>query len=163
MPALLAAGADVEVAGPAGGTRVDMETWRPTSGTLIEGVRVPLWFTASAHERLTMRQSGDYPVAIVSIAADIAGDGAIRQIRVAVGALTQRAFRWTELEQALSGNRVDGDVAAECAHDLATTLPALDSVGVPGWYRRSVVPTLVKAGFVSLLQSDTGPLNVTED
>lgn len=146
VPALLAADAAVTVAGN-GAAEQPIDGFldrRPAPAPLVTDVRVPRWFNASAHARLTLRAAGDYPVAIVSVAMSASGDRVIEDVRVAVGSLEPTATRWTALEAALKGTSVDADAAHAAARDLCADLAARDGVEAPAWYRREVLPSLVR-------------------
>jgi carbon-monoxide dehydrogenase medium subunit len=146
VPALLAAGAAVIVASDGAAEQpIDgLLARRPAPAPLVTGVRVPGWFNASAHARLTLRAAGDYPVAIVSVAMSASADRVVEDVRVAVGSLEPAATRWTALEAELKGTPVDAGVAHAAARDLCAELAAREGVEAPAWYRRAVVPSLVR-------------------
>lgn len=152
VPALLAAAAAVIVAGD-GAAEQSIDGFlgrRPAPAPLITDVRVPSWFDASAHARLTLRAAGDYPVAIVSVALSASADRVVEDVRVAVGSLEPTATRWTALEAVLKGTPVDAGAAHAAARDLCANLAARDGVEAPAWYRREVVPNLVRQAMQSV-------------
>lgn len=105
---------------------------------LVTAIIVPMDpARASAHERLPMRRAGDYPSAILSASACPQG-----QWRIAVSAVEDQPKRWHALETVLQG--VNPSQAEEAARDLAYTFSGRDTPGMPGWYRTSVLPVLMR-------------------
>jgi carbon-monoxide dehydrogenase medium subunit len=154
-PALIAAGAQVEIHTAAGVERQAVEDFvgaraaRPP-GWLLTRVFAPRSARLSAHARLPLRQAGDYPVAIVSLSLELRADGAIASARVAVGSVEPVARRWPGLEQALEGRLLDPDAAAELARERIGDFEGRDGVEAPGWYRTQVLPGLARSAFRSL-------------
>lgn len=107
---------------------------------------------ASAHIRLPFRKAGDYPVAIVSVAV-----GNDRRFRIAVGSVEPVARRWAALEEALAnepgGFAPDPERAAELAAEH-NNFHGRDGTEADGWYRRQVLPVLVKRGVTALLKTE---------
>lgn len=120
---------------------------------LVTGIRVPSRKPLTAHERLPMRRAGDYPCAIVSIAAEIDDGGFMRDVRIGVGAVEAVARRWHGLERALTGRRPAE--SEQAAKDLITDFSGRDAVDAPGWYRTSVLPVLVRRAFKTI-EADHG-------
>ncbi len=104
----------------------------------------------STHVRLPLRKAGDYPVAIVSVSANIDRDATVREARIAVGSVEQVAKRWTSLEQAIVGSRLQTQTVAKLAAELGGDFIGRDSVDAPGWYRVKVLPSLVRKAFGDL-------------
>ena len=105
---------------------------------------------ASAHIRLPLREAGDYPVAIVSLAMDKA-----KRCRIAVGSVEPVARRWTALELAMRAgptSALDPKRAAELALEH-NDFQGRDGKEAEGWYRRQVLPPLVKRGVAALLKT----------
>ncbi|SIR39607.1 carbon-monoxide dehydrogenase medium subunit [Rhizobium sp. RU35A] len=149
VPALLALDAEVELA-LADGPRIlplpDFlrERIALLNGALLTRVVVRRNAVASTHVRLPLRKAGDYPVAIVSVAR--AADGAIR---IAVGSVEPVARRWTALEAAFAGQTLTPEEAQALA-EKANDFIGRDGIEVEGWYRRAVLPVLVRRAFAAL-------------
>jgi len=94
--------------------------------------------------RLPLRRAGDYPVAIVSIAAALGRDGLVASARVAVGSVEPVARRWWRLEADLIGRSLDSGWAAGKAESYSEDFRGRDGVEAPGWYRVKVLPILVR-------------------
>jgi len=154
-PALVAAGAEVEIEDAHGAARrpvaaflAERAAWPP--GWLMTRVFAPRAARLSAHARLPLRKAGDYPVAIVSVSLERTRDGRARSARVAVGSVEPAARRWPALEQALEGRPIDPGAAADLARERTGDFAGRDGVEAPGWYRRQVLPSLVRSAFQSL-------------
>jgi aerobic carbon-monoxide dehydrogenase medium subunit len=155
VPALVAAGAEVEVQDARGAARRPVEAFLAERAALPPGwllTRVLARYAArlSAHARLPLRKAGDYPVAIVSVSLERTEDGCARSARVAVGSVEPVARRWPALEQALDGCPIDPGVAADLARERTGDFAGRDGVEAPGWYRTQVLPSLVRSAFESL-------------
>ena len=153
VPALLCLDAAVDLVSPQGEERLGLAaflTRRMTlaPGTLVRRGVVPRAARRSAHARLPLRKAGDYPVAIVSLALTLSGSR-IGEARVAVGSVEAVARTWPSLETRLAGQAPDPDAAACAAHECVD-FTGRDGVEAPGWYRESVLPTLVKRAFQAL-------------
>jgi carbon-monoxide dehydrogenase medium subunit len=150
IPALICLEAEVELTTPKGSERVSMERFLEARthlepGRLIRRVFVPRnACRRSAHLRLPLRKAGDYPVAIVSIAAALGRDGLVASARVAVGSVEPAARRWKRLEADLIGRSLDSGWAAGKAESYSEDFRGRDGVEAPGWYRVKVLPTLVR-------------------
>lgn len=149
VPALLALDAEVEVALADGLRVLSLATFLAERDALLKTalltrVIVPRDIMVSAHIRLPLRKAGDYPVAIVSVAR--APDGAIR---VAVGSVEPVARRWTTLEAALAGQDVTPEEAQALA-EKTNDFIGRDGIEAEGWYRREVLPALVRRAFAAL-------------
>ncbi|BDA87121.1 molybdopterin dehydrogenase [Aureimonas sp. SA4125] len=156
VPALLALGAEVEIAGRRGEERMAIETFlhRRTAlgpGRLLTKIVLPRSAARSAHARLPLRKAGDYPVAVVSLAVTLDGAGRIAIADIAVGSVEAVARRWTSLEAALAGQALDPDTLARLAETHSADFTGRDGVEAPGWYRVRVLPALVRRAATLLL------------
>ncbi|MDA9542435.1 FAD-binding molybdopterin dehydrogenase [Bradyrhizobium sp. CCBAU 21362] len=155
VPALLCLDAEVEIASRGGRERISLEqflTIRSTlaPGRLIHRIIVSRRGRKTVHARLPLRQAGDYPTAIVSLAVSIDEVGHVRTARVAVGSVEPVARRWERLEDALAGHPLNAARAAEAAVELADEFTGRDSADVPAWYRVRVLPGLVRRAVAAL-------------
>ena len=156
VPALLCLDAEVEVASRGDRERIGLEHFLKMRSTLAPGrlltrIVVPRSARKTAHARLPLRQSGDYPVAIVSLAVNVDSANRVQAVRIAVGSVEPVARRWDRLEAALLGHVLDPAQAADVAAELADEFTGRDSVEVPPWYRVSVLPSLVRRAAVTAL------------
>ncbi len=157
VPALLALDASVTVAQRDGTASMSVEDFLAgrkarTKPFLITGVEIGDDGGPSAHARLTMRKAGEYPVAIVSVAATLSAGKRIGSVRIAVGSVEAIARRWRALEQELSGRALDsGEFEALAKAALGAFAPR-DGVDAPSWYRLDVLPHLVRTAFADIEQ-----------
>lgn len=151
VPALLALDSRVELFGPSGKTTYPLEAFLQARTELLQSaillrVIVPKSTTASTHIRLPLRKAGDYPVAIVSVA--VADDG---EVRVAVGSVEPVARRWRSLEVALATYKgLPDPPEAEALAKLNNDFEGRDGIEAEGWYRRQVLPTLLRRAIAAL-------------
>lgn len=148
-PALLCLDASIELRTPGGEERLPVDRFldirdRLEPGTLVTGVIIPRSPVRTGHARLPLRKAGDYPVAIVSVAAVLGSDGSVEDIKVAVGSVEPSARRWPQLEEQLRGRQLDPRTARDLAETSVGAFAGRDSVEAPGWYRVQVLPTLVR-------------------
>ena len=158
MPALLCLDAEVELSSRADRERIGLERFlklRPTlePGRLLTRIILPRRGYKTAHARLPLRKSGDYPAAIVSLAVSFDTAARVQMARIAVGSVEPVARRWERLEAALVGRRLDPSQAAQVATELANEFTGRDSVDLPAWYRVSVLPCLVRRAAVTALKA----------
>lgn len=158
VPALICLDAEVEIAGRGGSERMGVERFLDVRqslepGRLLAKVIVPRSSARSAHARLPLRKAGDYPVSVVSLAARMDEAGRVAQACVAVGSVEPVARRWESLERAITGQPLAPEAASHAASALLDGFTGRDGTEAPGWYRVSVLPTLVRRAAASLLAS----------
>jgi carbon-monoxide dehydrogenase medium subunit len=156
VPALICLDAELEIARPDGFERLTIERFLEirtgiAPGWLVRRVIVPRTTTRrSAHIRLPLRKAGDYPVAIVSLAATLGPTGVVETARVAVGSVEPVARRWKRLETALVGHGLNPQRAAEQAECLCGDFRGREGIEAPGWYRVKVLSSLVRRAVLAL-------------
>ncbi|SFU19497.1 FAD binding domain-containing protein [Mesorhizobium sp. YR577] len=156
-PALLVCEATVEMETFDGPKLIGISDFlrdRPTllADAILTKVHLRRDLIASAHIRLPLRMAGDYPVAIVSIAVD-----KDKRFRIAVGSVEPIARRWTALEEALAAEPGGFALNPERVTELAAEhndFHGRDSTEAEGWYRRQVLPALVKRGLAAFLKTE---------
>jgi carbon-monoxide dehydrogenase medium subunit len=156
VPALLCLDAEVEIAGHRESERISLEQFLELRSTLAPGrlltkIIVPRTARKTAHARLPLRKSGDYPVAIVSLAADVDSARRVQAIRIAVGSVETVARRWERLETALMCRTLEPAATAGIATELAAEFSGRDSIEVPAWYRVNVLPSLLRRAVAAAL------------
>lgn len=147
-PALLSLDATIELAGPGGLQRISIGSFLERRralppGTLLTTVIIARQPTSAAHIRLPLRKAGDYPAAIVSMAASLDADDTVDDVRIAVGSVEATARRWTQLEDQLRGRKLDPETAHDFAGAASASFSGRDSVEAPAWYRVQVLPALI--------------------
>jgi 4-hydroxybenzoyl-CoA reductase subunit beta len=153
-PVLWAMGATVELASAEGERSVPVDEFfvadgivntvrRP--GELLTRVRVPLPppGTRTGFRKVRPRNSIDFPVLNLAVAARLEADGAVAGLRLVVSALGSRPREVTGLEDVV-GRPLDGDTidaVAERAHQQCR--PLTNIIVDPEW-RRAMVPVYVR-------------------
>jgi carbon-monoxide dehydrogenase medium subunit len=150
LPALVAAEATVEIAGPQGPRLVpiaDFVTdWYTTAlepGELVTAILVPPAPAGSIgiYEKLD-RVAGDFAIASVALVLALE-DGICRAARIAIGGCGPAPVRLVEAEAGLVGTTLtDAGIAAAGALLTAACDP-VDDVRASAAYRRAVVPRLL--------------------
>ncbi|MHC2435944.1 FAD binding domain-containing protein [Bradyrhizobium sp. USDA 4451] len=158
VPALLCLDADVEIADRSGREHLSLADFLKIRSTLAPGrlvtrIILPRTERKTVHVRLPLRRSGDYPVAIVSLSVSLDAASRVQAARIAVGSVEASARRWPQLEAALLGRPLDAAEAARSATELTDEFTGRDSVDAPGWYRVSVLPSLVRRAAIAALGS----------
>jgi carbon-monoxide dehydrogenase medium subunit len=151
--ALLSLDASVDLATTTGERRVSFAEFlsaRATPSLFVTRVVIRRSAWRSTHVRLPLRKAGDYPVAIVSVSANIGPGATVSEARIAVGSVEQVAKRWTSLEQAVVGARLQTQILRKLAAELSGDFIGRESVEAPGWYRVKVLPSLVGKAFGDL-------------
>jgi carbon-monoxide dehydrogenase medium subunit len=155
MPALIASEATVETVGPDGRLTRAVEEFLAARdsgapGELVVQIAVPAPAgRRSTYERLTVRGSGEYPIAGVAVSVDWNGD-VVAAARVAVGGVEELARRSGAAEAALVGRRPSAELGEEAGRAAAGELRARDGADAPAWYRLAVLPTLVREAVARL-------------
>jgi len=148
--AVLAADAEIEVAGPLGRRTIpasafflDFLTAAIEPGEIVTRVRLPPPPPGSVgvYEKFA-RVDGDY--ATVSIALVLAtAAGQCSAIRVAVGACGPTPIRSVDAEQLLIGTELDTAVLGRAGQAIAAAIDPIDDVRGSAEYRRMLVPRLL--------------------
>ena len=146
-PALVAAGATIEIASTAGarsiGAREFFVDWYTTAlepGELVTAVIVPRPQPGAGHYAKHARVAGDYATASVACSLEAAG-----ACRVAVGACGPTPLANDEVDALLSSDRSDAALA-RAATWLAEQADPLDDVRGSAQYRRRLIaPLLARA------------------
>ncbi len=149
VPALMCLHAELDLETPRGSERMTVDRFLKIRvgmepGCLLRHVVVPRAARRSVHVRLPLRKAGDYPVAIVSMAATLSSSGIVTDASVAVGAVEPEARRWKRLEADLIGHAIDPGHCAEKAEQYSDDFQGRDGVEAPGWYRVKVLASLVR-------------------
>ncbi len=154
-PALVAAGAEIEIARKGGRRRLPVgeffHDWYTTAlepGEIVTAIHLPAPGPQASLYRKHARSSGDF--AIASIALALAADGT--GVRIAVGGCGPAPLRVEAAEQALAGRLADPAAIAAAAALLVDAADPVDDVRGSADYRRRLIPRLLAAGMGDLLQ-----------
>ena len=157
VPALLCLDADIELATTAGIERMPIARFLAKRGSLaaalLTRIIIPRNPARSVHVRLPLRKAGDYPVAILSLAAAIRPDGSDRS--------HARRGRLGRNGRAPLGNARGGTAGpprstrkrhSSSPMRMPRCFEGRDGVEAPGWYRVKVLPSLVRRAAQALLE-----------
>lgn len=153
VPALLSLGADVEIHGKDGLVSTALAEFitgnRQTTlraDQLVTGVRVPKPATDRSRGHFLKLGARRYLVISIVMAAGCIEieDEVVLNARVAVGSCSAVAQRLDDLEAALAGRHVDGDLGLAVTDDHLVGLAPIDDVRASADYRRRAAVTLVR-------------------
>ena len=124
--------------------RPDIETILEP-GELITAVELPASFFSASSTYRKVRDRASYAFALVSVAAaiDLAPDGAIRDVRLALGGVAHKPWRAFAAEAALRGKRPDAATfRAAAEEELAPAAPLRDNAFKIELAKRTIVAVL---------------------
>jgi carbon-monoxide dehydrogenase medium subunit len=158
--AFLALGASVLVQDAIGRRSVALADFLSSEGparnALIVGIEVPRKTDVrSTHQRLLLRQAGEYPVANLSVAVHLSGqneDQTVTRASLVVGAIGPKPQHWVAAEQQLAGQKLSWLAQQDWAGLSTEAFPMRDAPDAPGWYRHRVLPALLTRALQALTQ-----------
>jgi len=147
--ALVAAGAEIEIAGAQGRRRVSARDffvdWYTTAlapGELVTAALLPAPGAGLGRYDKLARIAGDH--AIVSVALSVAwAAGACARVGLAVGGCGPKPLHRAEANELLQAERLGEAAAQRAAEMLVTDADPLDDVRASADYRRRVIPRMV--------------------
>ncbi len=153
VPALIAADAQVTIAGPSGRRQTALEDFFLGPGkTVLETGELLLDFripaqpprTGSSYKKHAIRGNSD--VAMVGVGARLSLDdqGKAEQARVVLGAVAPTVIRSANAERALAGRVIDDDAIEEAAAWAAEDCSPITDVRATGRYRREMVKVFTR-------------------
>jgi len=157
---LVALGARIATIGPSGERRLPVEEFLKGAyetalepGELVREIEVPPPEPEfeGVYLKFVTRTAGDRPCAGVAAFARC-DRGVVETLRIVVGAVNPVPVRMTAVEERLRGRRVD-PAAVEAAAQLAAEAvdPIDDDLRGSAWYKRQVVPVLVRRALEQIL------------
>ncbi len=119
---------------------------RRAPGEIVTEVRIPPTAGArrSAYAKLRQRQSIDFPLLTIAVAADLDDDGTVRGLQGVVTALGSRPKELTEWGELAEGERFDENVLAALAERAHAQCHPLENIVVDPEWRRAMVPVYVR-------------------
>lgn len=148
--ALVAASAEVEIAGPSGTRTVPVEDVFVSPGQtslapaeIITGVRLPSGPSgAVGHHLRIARAHGDYPIASLSLVLAMDGD-TCTYARMALGTCGPVPVRAPAAESRLVGSQLDAQDLAEAGQILVDASAPEDDLRASAAYRRTIIPRML--------------------
>lgn len=152
--ALIAVTLDATLTYRLGGESIDMQasdffigpmTTRLPAGACLAAVRFPIWREDNVgtgfHEVNARRSDFAFVSAAVQIA--LGQDGKCRRIAIGIGAMTDFPIRLPDVEEKLTGARLDEASVQDAARDALAGIDALSDLHASADYRRRVAIKLV--------------------
>lgn len=147
-PALVAAGAEIEIAG-AGGRRtvsakdffVDWYTTALEPGEIVTAVLLPRLRHGLGIYRKFARVTGDFAIASVALSVSREAKGAT--LRIAIGGCGPKPVRLDDVDEVLSAKLGEDAAVKSAGEQLAAACDPVDDTRATAAYRRLVVPRLL--------------------
>jgi 4-hydroxybenzoyl-CoA reductase subunit beta len=142
-PALMASGAEVEIAGNDGRRKIALDRLYVEDGRahlalapdeLVVAVELPARVPPSAYEKVRVREAIDFPLAGVAVAL-AAANGAVEALRVALTGTNSRPFL-LEGTDAFTGKPIDTAALALLDKLVQKQVQPMRTTSVPAHYRR---------------------------
>jgi carbon-monoxide dehydrogenase medium subunit len=114
---------------------------------VITSVRLPVppRGTCAAYHKFKTRSSEDRPCVGVFAAVRFRGESQIcDDLRIAVGAASETPQRFTDLEDAASGQVLSAEVIDDVAATYANRIDVIEDARGSGWYRREMIRVWVR-------------------
>jgi 4-hydroxybenzoyl-CoA reductase subunit beta len=113
---------------------------------IVTRIRIPLAAARmrTAFRKLRQRNAIDFPILNVAVAADVAADGTVAELRIVVSALGSRPRVIAGLEKVAAGRQLDEETMdAVAARAFQQCHPLTNIIVDPEW-RRAMVPVYVR-------------------
>ena len=159
-PVLMTLGATVDLLSPRGSRSVPVEQFFIADGIrnqarqpdeIVLGVRIPLpdASTRTAFQKVRQRNSIDFPLLNIAVAADFDGDE-MREMRIVVSALGSRPRAVSGLDKIVPGRKLDPEVIDAVAERAFQQCHPLENIIVDPDWRRAMVPVYVRRALRAL-------------
>lgn len=164
-PMLLALGATVEIVGPGGERRMQVDEfltgYRETAlrrGDIVRAVEIPAPGpqVGTAFLKLGVRRAMEISIVCVGARLELAKDGTIADVGVGLGSVAPTTVRATRSEEELLGSRPTEDLLAEAGSRALETCSPIDDLRASAAYRRAMVPVLVERALSLALERAGG-------
>jgi CO/xanthine dehydrogenase FAD-binding subunit len=165
LPALLALGALIVVAGPHGRRTIPYNAfhtgYRKTAldgSELIERVVVPLPTPpVQIFRKIGTREAQAISKVVVGFACDVPAGGILNNVRLAMGSVAPTPIRLHEAEAMIEGQALSRDLAERARGLVEQTITPIDDVRSTAAYRRHVAGAVVRRLLIDLLESQSNP------
>jgi len=156
VPALIALGAVVRIAGPDGEKQIALEKFYTDRGEkvnllqpgqVLTEIRVPKPppNTGGVYLRYSLREALDF--AVVGIAAIISlqpGDGVCKDARIVFGSVASSPVRAVGAEKVIKANQLDDRLLEDVEQAVLKEVHPITHMGIPASYKRKVIGALTK-------------------
>ncbi len=151
-PVIIALDGSLTLAGPRGERSIPAEALYRNDGIhyhdraedeILTRIVLPPFGGRATYRKLRRRGSIDFPLVGVAAAADLDPTGAIRGIRLVVGAVASAPLRATAAEDFLVGHRLTDEVIEEAARLASHHVRPQDNTDTGSRYRKWMTPVFV--------------------
>ncbi len=161
-PVLMTLGAVADVRGPDGEREISVDDFFVADGIwnrrlerdeIVTRVRVPAPAEGlrTAYAKLRQRGSIDFPLLTVAVAAELEGDGTVRELRGVVTALGSRPRTLAGWDDLARGRKLDDEELVEALAERAhAQCHPLENIIVDTDWRRAMVPVYVRRALAGL-------------
>lgn len=161
-PALMALGARVKIAGPAGERATALENFFTgpgrtvlERGEILTEIQIPATApdTKGIYFKHAIRGASDLAIVGVAVVASFDG-GRCRNLRIALGAVAPTPMRATGAERLLEGRELDLALIEIAAREAADESRPITDIRGSAEYRREMVKVFVRAAIKSVLPKE---------
>jgi len=162
VPALIAADAQVTIAGPSGVRQLPLEDFflgpgktALETGELLVDFRVPAQpvRTGTSYKKHAIRGNSDVAMVGVGTRLSLDEQGRVEEVRVVLGAVAPTPMRSPNAERALVGRVIDDDAIAEAAFLATEDCAPITDVRATARYRREMVRVFTKRALQEALSA----------
>lgn len=163
-PSLMALGATVKVAGPAGERTVSLEDFFTGPGRtvlgrgeMLVGVQVPAMprHSDAIYLKHAIRGAADLAIVGVAVMARM-DDGCLRGVRIVLGAVAPTPMRARIAERLVEGKKLDDTLIAGAAQAASAECRPITDVRASDYYRREMVKVLTQWAIKQLIANARG-------
>jgi len=153
IPALMVAGASVELVSQAGSRALPIEDVYTGDGQtpttirtdeILTRVLIPAPIGASIYVKNAYRETIDFPIVGVAAVVSHGSNGMIEHVRLVVGAATTAPVRAKAAERLLIGREASEELLEEAGRVAVKELGAIRNIFASSAYKRRVIGVLVK-------------------
>jgi 4-hydroxybenzoyl-CoA reductase subunit beta len=125
---------------------------------IVTRIRIPLAAARmrTAFRKLRQRNAIDYPVLNIAVAADLADDATVRELRMVVSALGSRPRAIAGLDKVAAGRRLDAETIDAVAERAFRQCHPLTNIIVDAEWRRAMVPVHVRRALQEISAASAG-------
>jgi 4-hydroxybenzoyl-CoA reductase subunit beta len=154
VPALITLGAQVDLTSPDGERTVAVQDFFVADGIenttrgwneIVTRIRIPVAAARmrTAFRKLRQRNSIDFPLLSMAVAADLTDDGIVTELRIVVTGLGSRPRLLTGLDKVAAGRALDAATIDAIAQRTYQQCHPLTNIIVDADWRRAMVPVYV--------------------
>jgi len=156
VPALIALGAEVRIAGQDGEKQIALEKFYTGRGEKVNllqpgQVLTQIWVpnppphTGGVYLKYSLRESIDFAVAGAAVVITLKpGDGVCSDARIVFGSVDSNPIRVVEAEGVMRGRNVNDKLVEDVEKVVLKEIRPITHMGIPAGYKRRIIGTLTK-------------------